>query len=127
MDNKGFSLIELLGSLVILGLIVAGFYHFYESYQVDLKGQHEYETAKNLAIRVSEESIKGYKDGVYVGVGEINNQQFSLKGTEYNVKTIVSDETTTIGVINSSVPINKFQTIVNWKTKTLEVNAYVTK
>lgn len=127
MDKRGLTMIELLGSLLIIGLLLQGFYHFHESYSIDRKKQHEYETAKNLAILVSEETLKGHEDGLYAGTGELNSRSFDLMNTLYTVTTTATDETSKVDVINGSVPMTRFNTVVNWKNKTLEVNAYVSE
>lgn len=127
LNEKGFTLVEVLIASVIIISIMTVAFQFFESYNYGEKGFGEYITAKSLAVKTLEEQ-KDY----FVRVNDINssvvfNEIKKVNGTNFEVKVTKNDETDLVSVLNDERKLIKLTSVVKWRKTKVEVSSYVSE
>lgn len=125
LNEKGMTMIELLIAIAILISILTASLRFYENYAYESSEFGEYLTAKHLTVKALEIARGNYIDNVrmpslvvYEDIERINGVNFQSTVTQLEVTEIV-------GVISQDVEMVKLTATTSWKSKNMEVSAYV--
>lgn len=123
-NEKGMTAIEVLIALLIISLIVASSFQFYEVYQSKMTRFGENNTAKNLAISALETQYELTNLGLST-TGTVYSTTTKVKRVAYKVTVTRTNKTGLIGHYSSEIPFYELTSTVSWRNKDIEVSAYV--
>lgn len=127
LNEKGFTLVELLIAVVILMVVSTATLHFYDSYKYEKSQFGEYVTAKNLAVKALEEQRKYYIEGYEAPVGKVFHTMERVNGINFEVTVTKRDETNNIDNDTDEIKFMKFTSKVQWRLRELEVSTYASE
>lgn len=123
-NERGFTTIELLVSMLILSIIFVATFQFFQTYEVKSSELGEYESAKFLAINgIENERAQILKGDLVAGTVYINETYANQ--TRFQTTVEKEDVTPTFAYFDNRVYMFKLTSVVSWKEKTMEVSTYV--
>lgn len=125
VNEKGFTLIELMVSMLILIITITAALQFYDTYKYE-KGQYgEYITAKNLAVKALEEQRQYFLTTQDVSQQTAYENVVRVNGIDFNVTVKQKNETNQIAHVTNNIPFVQLISTVEWRLRKVEVDTYV--